>query len=72
MKIIHRITKQEAIEAYKKLNKISKEITVEIEDSSYITVTDGTTRVTPHLPGLGSPIHNTAVPMPLGTPNTYC
>jgi len=34
MKIIHKITKKEAIEAYRELNKIKEEIVVEIEDST--------------------------------------
>jgi len=32
MKIIHKITKREAIEAYRQLHQVSEEITVEIEN----------------------------------------
>jgi hypothetical protein len=63
MKIIHKITKQEAIEAYRQLNQVSEEITVEIDNDSttFITGSGGLT------------IHEypKAVPMPLYTPPNY-
>jgi len=37
MKIIHKITKQEAINAYRQLNQVSEEITVEIESETIST-----------------------------------
>ena len=72
MKIIHKITKQEAIEAYRQLNQVSEEITVEIESETISTS---------FTPGSGSlRICNTPkpAPMPLYTPldfnpqPTYC
>ena len=69
MKIIHKITKQEAIDAYKQLNQINEEIFVEIENDSSAFIAN---------PGILG-IHNAPqpVPMPLFNnpatfPTTYC
>lgn len=42
MKIIYKITKQEAIDSYRKENNLAKDILVEIEDDIYSNLTTTT------------------------------